>query len=342
MMGTTRQRAVANSHARIALWAALCAPIAACTAAPTVSTSQAGSCTTGHSQQCTCPDMTFGAQVCDASGALGQCQCGATRGGVGGVAGAIAGTGGGVGGAAGMMLPVGGTSGAAGISGASGGASGAAGMTTTAGEGGVSGMAAGAAGAAGMTMMTGGESGTSGEPGADVPTGDYCASAAMWDPAWVAFEEEVLRLTNEVRATGANCDSEGMFGPTDPLTMNPNLRCSARLHSADMGEQGYFEHTALDGRDPFERMNDAGYSGGTLGENIAMGQQTAAEVVNGWVESDGHCSNIMNSGFTELGVGYWEGEPENQFFNGNKLWTQNFGAPLGGGGECPFPPQFCP
>jgi uncharacterized protein YkwD len=39
----------------------------------------------------------------------------------------------------------------------------------------------------------------------------------------------------------------------------------------------------------------------------------------------------MDPGYTEIGVGFWEGEPENMFFNGNKLWTQNFGTPQGGG-----------
>ena len=165
-----------------------------------------------------------------------------------------------------------------------------------------------------------------------VPAGEHCASVATWDPAWTMFEEEVLRLTNEWRAKGANCDTMGMFGPADPLTMNAMLRCSSRLHSKDMGENDFFEHTNLAGDDPFDRMAAAGYMGFTMGENIAMGQQTPKEVVDGWIESDGHCSNIMNPDFTEIGVGYWEGEADNQFFNGNKLWTQNFGAPGGGGG----------
>ena len=165
-----------------------------------------------------------------------------------------------------------------------------------------------------------------------VPDGEHCAAVADWDPAWVAFEEEVLRLTNEWRAKGANCDTQGQFGPANPLTMNAMLRCSARLHSQDMGEQGYFDHTNLAGQSPFDRMAEAGYQGFTMGENIAKGQQTPQEVVDGWIDSDGHCANIMNPSFTEIGVGYWEGAADNQWFNGNKLWTQNFGAPGGGGG----------
>src|SRR6185436_6715944 len=98
----------------------------------------------------------------------------------------------------------------------------------------------------------------------------------------------------------------------------------------------FFDHTNLAGKDPFQRMMDAGYVGFTMGENIAMGQQTPEEVVDGWLDSDGHCRNIMDPSFKEIGVGYWEGAAQNQFFNGNKLWTQNFGAPGGGGSGFPW------
>jgi uncharacterized protein YkwD len=100
-----------------------------------------------------------------------------------------------------------------------------------------------------------------------------------------------------------------------------------------MGMADYFAHDSRDGRSPFDRMADAGYSGGTMGENIARGQQSPSEVVEGWMNSPGHCSNIMNARFTDIGVGYGEGEATNQRFNGNKLWTQNFGAPRGAGGR---------
>ena len=194
---------------------------------------------------------------------------------------------------------------------------------------------AGALGTSGAGGMSGG-AGTSGAAGAiaagdDVPMTAHCQPVAAWDPMWVQFEEEVLMLTNQARARGADCGQYGSFGPAGPLTMQPNLRCSARLHSQDMGINDYFAHESQDGTDPFQRMSAAGYSGRMMGENIAKGQQTPMEVVNGWMDSDGHCSNIMNAGFTDIGIGYWEGEADNQWFNGNKLWTQNFGSPGGFG-----------
>jgi uncharacterized protein YkwD len=78
-------------------------------------------------------------------------------------------------------------------------------------------------------------------------------------------------------------------------------------------------------------MTAAGYVGRTWGENIAKGQQTPEQVVQGWMDSDGHCSNIMNAGFNLIGVGYFAGMGSNPRFNSELYWTQNFGASGGGG-----------
>jgi uncharacterized protein YkwD len=177
-------------------------------------------------------------------------------------------------------------------------------------------------GAGGMTA-TGGAGGTA--PGDDVPAIEHCQPAAEWDPAWVAFEGEVLRLVNANRAMGWNCDAQGEFGAAGPLTMQPNLRCAARLHSQDMSARGYFDHENPDGDGPPERMDAAGYMGGTYGENIAMGQRTPEQVVAGWMDSDGHCANIMREQFTEIGVGFFQGDGRSGYY-----WTQNFGAPCTG------------
>lgn len=199
--------------------------------------------------------------------------------------------------------------------------------------------AMGGAGAAGDTSA-GDE-----DDGAGLPATAHCEDVSDWDPIWAQFEEEVLLLTNEARALGATCGNQGKFQAAEPLAVNAELRCAARLHSQDMGERGYFDHDTPEGVSPFDRMNEAGYVGRLMGENIAKGQQSPAEVVDGWMNSPGHCSNIMNGRFTEIGIGYWQGESDNQWFNGNRLWTQNLGAPGGGGnaggGQCPFGPPWC-
>lgn len=150
----------------------------------------------------------------------------------------------------------------------------------------------------------------------DVPDLEYCAPVADWSADDAAFEEQVLALVNEQRAAGADCGSGGVFAPAEPLSMNAALRCAARLHSQDMAARGFFDHTNPDSEGPGERIAPTGYEPRTWGENIAFGYATPEDVVAGWMSSDGHCSNIMRTSFTEMGVGY----------HLSRHWTQVFGA----------------
>ena len=123
-----------------------------------------------------------------------------------------------------------------------------------------------------------------------------------------ALEDEVTRLTNQERER-AGCD---------PLATDERLRSSARGHSEDMAVNDYFDHTGRDGRSPFDRMADAGYPN-PAAENIAFGYPTPADVMAGWMDSEGHRNNILNCSFVAIGVGL--------AFNGDgrPYWTQNFG-----------------
>lgn len=144
--------------------------------------------------------------------------------------------------------------------------------------------------------------------------------ACDWPAAWQALEGEVLALVNEVRAEGASCG--GLFSPpTHALVWDDALASAARLHSLDMATQDYFDHTSLDGRSPWERIEDAGYTGFAIGENIAVGSETAREVMESWMSSPGHCRNIMSGDADELGVGYAR-EPDSTWVH---YWTQTFG-----------------
>jgi uncharacterized protein YkwD len=169
-----------------------------------------------------------------------------------------------------------------------------------------------------------GESSDSGEPpppaSDDVPDIAYCEDVAVWDPAWVQLELDILDLVNQRRAEGANCGSEGSFGAAPPLTMHPALRCAARKHSKDMHERSFFDHTNPSGESPWDRMGQAGYTYSSAGENIAGGSPDAAGTMQQWMGSDGHCANIMSPNFEEIGVGYYPGG------EWGTLWTQAFGA----------------
>jgi len=150
-----------------------------------------------------------------------------------------------------------------------------------------------------------------------------CNGGDDWPMDWQEFEWGVLEETNRYRMMGYDCDTEGAFGPAPALEMDDVIQIAARGHSVDMGEMGFFDHTSPDGREFDDRMRAAGFGGASpWGENIAAGQSTPREVVAGWMESDGHCRNIMNPNFRVIGIGY-------AFAEGSRFghyWTQNFAA----------------
>jgi uncharacterized protein YkwD len=135
------------------------------------------------------------------------------------------------------------------------------------------------------------------------------------------LEQQVLDIVNMHRARGYNCGGQ-MFAATGPLTMHPLLVLAARRHSLDMGTRNYFAHNAPEGTTPFQRTAAAGYTGSPQGENIAAGSATAAATMTQWMNSPGHCRNIMNPSYRTIGVGY-ANVPSSRF---RHYWTQNFGG----------------
>ncbi|QQE74899.1 secretion protein [Brevibacillus composti] len=78
----------------------------------------------------------------------------------------------------------------------------------------------------------------------------------------------------------------------------------ARGHSQDMKNHDYFDHvSATTGMDPFERLRKAGLSYSMAGENIAAGYPDSIEAHESWMNSLGHRKNVLEKGFTHLGVG---------------------------------------
>ncbi|MES3021999.1 MAG: CAP domain-containing protein [Pseudomonadota bacterium] len=122
-------------------------------------------------------------------------------------------------------------------------------------------------------------------------------------PELRAAGQTVLAAVNAARASGRQCGPR-YFAAAPALSWNGALAEAARLHSVDMATQRYFEHKGKDGRTVSERAVQAGYRWRRVGENIAMGQESAAEVVAGWLASPGHCANIMQRDFTEMGSAY--------------------------------------
>jgi uncharacterized protein YkwD len=142
-----------------------------------------------------------------------------------------------------------------------------------------------------------------------------------WTEEAASFEDRVVALVNAERSRGGDCRSAGSFPPSAPLVVNEQLRAAARAHSLDMKARDFFDHVNPDGETPYDRIGKAGYDGGLpQGENIAAGQRTPEEVVASWMSSDGHCSNILEPRYAEIGVGFVLG---GRF---GTLWTQVFGG----------------
>jgi uncharacterized protein YkwD len=161
------------------------------------------------------------------------------------------------------------------------------------------------------------DSGRSGSPADDVPSVDYCKDVKDWSAARRTAEQKILALVNAERARGAKCGDKS-FGPAPAIKMHPALRCAARVHTADMAANDFFDHTNQKGEAPWTRMEHAGYTWAGAGENIAGGQRTPEDAMKSWMKSPGHCSNIMNPGYVHFGIGYVDGA---------NLWTQTFASP---------------
>jgi len=112
-----------------------------------------------------------------------------------------------------------------------------------------------------------------------------------------------LQLVNNVRARGTRCGNE-LFGPAPPVTLSSTLGRVAFGHADDMATNNYFEHRDLSGKSPSDRVRATGYQEKLVGENIAYGPKSVDEVVQGWLDSPGHCENIMDPRFVEMGLGY--------------------------------------
>ncbi|MGW2782607.1 CAP domain-containing protein [Streptomyces populi] len=148
----------------------------------------------------------------------------------------------------------------------------------------------------------------------DARTGDLYWTALWATPFSPAGLErtarEVIALTNTERA------SAGLA----PLTADVRLTVAAQAHSADMVARDFYAHTSPEGGRPWDRAAAAGCAHRAIGENIACGQRSPAEVVQGWMDSPGHRANILEPDFTHIGIGLAGGGRAGTY------WTQLFGG----------------
>lgn len=177
---------------------------------------------------------------------------------------------------------------------------------------------------------TGGSAATSGSGSSatDATTGSsgsvfgVTLQADFPDCAEVADEARVRQtlydLVNQARA-------EAGYGP---VKQNQTLEDQATQYACEMIQYDFFAHeNPVTGSTLADRADEFGYRYLVIGENLAAGQPTVEKVFQDWMNSPGHRANILDSRFTELGIGIRRGGSLGMY------WVQEFGRPF----TDPFP-----
>ena len=120
------------------------------------------------------------------------------------------------------------------------------------------------------------------------------------------FVRQVVNLVNQERAKAG----------LSPVTADTSIQAAAQVRAKEIEKS--FSHTRPDGSSFSTALTQQGVTYRGSGENIAWGQKTPEQVMNGWMNSDGHRANILNKNFTKIGVGY------HQNASGTNYWTQLF------------------
>ena len=121
-----------------------------------------------------------------------------------------------------------------------------------------------------------------------------------------SFVQQVVNLVNQERAKAG----------LSPVTADTSIQAAAQVRAREIEKS--FSHTRPDGSSFSTALTQQGVTYRGSGENIAWGQKTPEQVMNGWMNSDGHRANILNKNFTKIGVGY------HQNTSGTNYWTQLF------------------
>ncbi|MCW8329999.1 CAP domain-containing protein [Photobacterium sp. SDRW27] len=136
------------------------------------------------------------------------------------------------------------------------------------------------------------------------------------------FADQMLYAVNTARAQARDCGGQ-MMPAVDPLTWDYSLEQAAYVHSSDQANGGFMSHTGSDGSQPSDRVSAQGYNWASVGENVAAGQKDIDAVMTAWLNSAGHCKNIMSANYTQMG----SASVSNSDTRYGIYWTQVFARP---------------
>jgi uncharacterized protein YkwD len=138
-----------------------------------------------------------------------------------------------------------------------------------------------------------------------------------------ALARRAVELVNEARATPRRCGTKA-FAAARPVQLSAMLSLAALVHSREMAAGAPFAHDSPTTGTPGARVERTGYRAAIVGENISAGMESVDDTVAGWLNSPGHCANVMEPRYTEMGIAYAV-EPSTRY---GIFWTQVFATPL--------------
>jgi len=136
------------------------------------------------------------------------------------------------------------------------------------------------------------------------------------------YQADMLKKVNVARASARSCGAES-FAAAEALTYNCPIEGAATSHSSDMASNNFFSHLGSDGLRVGARVTATGYEWSVVGENIAAGYDDVDTVVQAWLDSPGHCRNIMDPRFTQFAVTRVDISSADY----DNYWTQVFATP---------------
>lgn len=151
-------------------------------------------------------------------------------------------------------------------------------------------------------------------------TGGGSSASAPTQPAPVAsqaFINKTLERVNIARSSQRLCGTTTMSAQA-ALTWDTQIEQAALFHSGWMQSNNTFSHEGADGSDPGTRVTNTGYNWNSVAENIAAGQDSIDSVIDAWLDSPGHCRNIMSANVTQIGMALVDGDNSNSY---QTYWT---------------------
>ena len=137
-----------------------------------------------------------------------------------------------------------------------------------------------------------------------------------------AIRKNMVRLINQVRKGRHRCGTR-TFSPAGNVRWNPNLAMASLNHARDMAQNNRLSHTGSGGSEVQVRVQKVGYRWRAVDENLSAGHQSSEEVVAAWLDSPGHCANLMDPIVTEIGAACYR-NPESTY---GTYWTLLMAAP---------------